>query len=304
MLIRTGAILALALAAATARAASPEQDYIAARDAAIARITAAVNAEQRGPTDGYGPAVGAAEKEARAALERRLRGVVGSVTIQGMPADGALNLDTLIEGDQGFGLLDGMLYSANYGGTQVIVTTEGLFRRWLAVHKDWWGKDSEMPQDGARAVRENAFYTQAIQTDAAVVRFAELAVRAPARAGFVFAMLAARTQSEVPAKADEIFVAAARDGRVFVARTQEFDAVGPIASCDAIRAELVKQSVAAAEDSRLNEAQRRETSDALSAKSEAEFLRCFAEAAPRQGTFAFAAAAKAAQALLDRVLPP
>ena len=49
-----------------------------------------------------------------------------------MSGAGKLNLDTLIEGDQGFGLLDGLVYGAGDAKTRVIVTTDGLLRRWLA----------------------------------------------------------------------------------------------------------------------------------------------------------------------------
>jgi hypothetical protein len=180
------------------------------------------------------------------------------------------------------------------------VTTESLLRHWLREHKDWWGKDfAPTPQESAGAVKENTFYTQAVQTDAAIIRFAELPIRKPANARFAFAMLAARSQSETPATADEIFVAVAQGGRVVIAYTKEFDPVGPIASCDAVRAELVKQSEAAAAEQGLDERARAKKADTLSARSEAEFLVCFAQRAPSQA--AFAGAVKAAQALADRL---
>lgn len=113
-------------------------------------------------------------------------------------------------------------------------------------------------------------------------------------------MLATRTQSEVPPKADEIFVAVAQGGRVFIAQTKKVSAVGPIASCDAIRGILVKKSFEAGEEPGLDDKERREKSEALRAKSEAEFLRCFVKLAPRRNDFV--AAAKAAQALIDRLL--
>ena len=157
--------------------------------------------------------------------------------------------DNVIEGDLGFGLLDGMVYGPVDGKTRVVVTTESMFQRWLNQHKDWWGKDfANIPQEPSAAVKEDTFYTQAVLTDSAVVRFAELPIHPPAGAAFAFAMLAARTQSEVPPKADEIFVAVAQGGRVFIAQTKEVSAVGPIASCDAIRGILVKKSFEAGEE--------------------------------------------------------
>jgi hypothetical protein len=295
------AILAVVIAASlvlpSARAATPEELYIAARDAAIAKIKAAVDAEKRGPMDNYGTNILAVEEHARAGLEQQMRAIVGAVAIKGKGMEeSALNLDTLIEGDLGFGLLDGMVYGPVDGKTRVVVTTESMFQRWLNQHKD----SANIPEEPSAAVKEDTFYTQAVLTDSAVVRFAELPIHPPAGAAFAFAMLAARTQSEVSPKADEIFVAVAQGGRVFIAQSKEVSAVGPIASCDAIRGILVKKSVEAGEEPGLDDKERREKSEALRAKSEAEFLRCFVKLAPRRNDFV--AAAKAAQALIDRHL--
>ena len=235
--MRAGAVLTVVLAAVrvlpSATAATPEEVYIAARDAAIAKIKTAAAAEKRGPMDNYGAQILAMDEQARTGLEQQMRAIVGPVAIQDMDDQGALNLDTLIEGDEGFGLLDGMVYGKVDAKTRVIVTTDKMFQLWLHQHKNWLGKDSaSLPQRPSAAVKEDAFYTQAVLTDSAIVRFAELPVRKPAGAAFAFAMLAARTQSDIPPKADEIFIAMAHGGRMFVADTKEFDAVGPIASCD------------------------------------------------------------------------
>ncbi|MGA8321372.1 MAG: hypothetical protein WB774_11275, partial [Xanthobacteraceae bacterium] len=234
-------------------------------------------------SNGDDSALLAAEEKARKGLEVQMRAILGPVAIKGLEGEGAINLDTLIEGDEDFGLLDGMVYGPIDAKTRVIVTTDGLLRRWLHQHKDWWGKDSpSLPQDPCAPVKVDALYTQAVQNDAAIMRFAVLPVRKPAGADFAFAMLAARSQSDVPAKADEIF-----------------DAVGPIASCDQTRDDLVKKSVAAAEEPGLSDAAREKKSQALSGKSDTEFLRCFAEKASQHN--AFAGAMTAAQALLDRL---
>ena len=104
------AAIAAVLALSSAQAASPEDTYIATRDAAIAKIAAAAKAEKRGPTDGYGAAILALDEQARAKLEREMLTIVGSVDIKGIDGKATLNLDTLIEGDEDFGLLDGMVY--------------------------------------------------------------------------------------------------------------------------------------------------------------------------------------------------
>lgn len=114
-------------------------------------------------------------------------------------------------------------------------------------------------------------------TDSAILRFADLPIRKPAGAGFAYAMLASRTQDDVPHKADEIFVAVAQGGKVFIAYTKEYGAIGPIAACDAIRSDLIKKSIAAAEEKGVYDKSRAEKSEELSGKSDSEFLRCFAD---------------------------
>jgi hypothetical protein len=289
--------------AAAAAATSTEQAYIAARNATIAKIKAASDAAPHGPTDSLDDKILALDKEARAALERQMRAIVGPVAIKGMHDQGALNVDTLIEGDEDFGLLDGMIYGGIDAKTRIIVTTDGLFQDWLAEHKDWWGKDSPpLPQEPSAAVRDSDFYTQAVLTDAAIVRFADIPIRQPANAAFSYATLAARTQSDLPSKADEIFVTAEQGGRVFVATTKDFRAVGPIPACDAIHRDLAGKAAAEANDAGADDKTAQAAQDkaeALSAEADAEFLRCFATKASQQA--GFAAATKAAQTLLDRL---
>jgi hypothetical protein len=280
--------------AAAAEATPAEDAYSAARDAAIATIKAASDATPH-PGDADLDRIDALDDKERAGLEAQMRAIIGPVAIKGMSADAKLNLDTLNDGFEGFGLLDGMVYGAPGAKTHVIVTTDALFRRWLRGHKDWNG-DSGLPQDPATAVKTDLFYTQAIQTDAAIVKFVELPVAKPADARFAFAMLAARTQSDAPKKADEVFVAISQGGRTFVAYTNEFTAVGPIPACDRLRGALAGQ---AADAAKANGPSAQDKADALSARSEAEFLSCFAQKATRQP--AFAAAVKAAQSLLGRL---
>ncbi len=271
-----------------AAATTPEDAYIAARDAAIAKVKAATDAEPKNPTGGDEDKVIALDNQELAGLEKQMRTIIGPLAIKGLDGKSAINLDTLNDGDEGFGLLDGMVYGGVDAKTRVIVTTDSLLRHWLQQHKSWAG--NELPQDPSAAVKDQDFYSQAVLTDAAIVRFADITIRKPPGAVFAYAMLAARTQSDIPAKANEIFIALAQGGHVFIANTTEFGAVGPIPACETIRNGLAKQAAAAADQKQ---------SDVLSAKSEAEFLRCFAEKARQQS--GFAAATKAAQARIDRL---
>ena len=279
-----------------ASAATPEDDYVAVRDVAIARIKAAVAADKHGPMDSTAQAIIDDDNRARAELEKKVRAIVGPVSIRGMAGEAHLNLDTLNDSFQGFGMLDGVVFSGVDARTRVIVTTDGLFKRWLI---NWWDdKDKPAPQlDGL--VRNDNFYTHAILTDAAVVRFADVPLKKPAGASFAYAMLAARTQDMVPDKANEIFVVMAQGGRIYLAYTREFGAVGPAAACEAIRKDYIKRSEAAANEEGLDDAARAKKSEELSGKSDSEFLRCFAEKAAQQK--GYAGAARAAQALLNRL---
>jgi len=292
--VQLAVVIVAAFVATSAAAATPEQAYIAARDAAIAKLKAAEDAEPKNPTGDDDDKVIALDNQELASLEKQMRAIVGSLAIQGLDGKSAINLDTLNDGDEGFGLLDGMVYGGVDAKTRVIVTTDGLFRHWLQQHKNW--ADTALPQEPSAAIKDQDFYTQAVLTDAAIVRYADLAIAAPPGTGFAYAMLAARTQSDLPTQADEIFVALSRGGRVFVANTKEFQAVGPIAACETIRNNLAKRAADAANS---DDAAAQDKANALSAQSETQFLKCFADKAPQQA--GFPAAAKAAQALLDRL---
>ena len=281
-LFAAGATLAVLLAAMilprVGAAATPEAAYFAARDAAIARIKAIRAAHLHGPTAPDDKRVFDEDERALVPLQAQMRALVGPVAIKGVTEDGKLSLDGLIEGDQGFGMLDGLAFGADAGKTSFTVTTKTIFGHWLREHKEWWGKGStDIPQEMGAALRADAFYTQALSTDSAVILYAELPVNKPAGADLVYATLAVRTQDQAPAAANEIFVALARGGRVYIANTTAFAAVGPIAACDAVR----KQE------------------GAPSNEADDEFLRCFKRSAAREKTFA--AATRAAQALVARL---
>ena len=272
----------------SASGASPEDAYIATRDTAIAKIKADEAAENQGPTgstaqqriDGRG------QSGARRASRQHVLAIVGPVVIKGMPRDGKINLDTLNEGDEGFGMLDGMVYGGLDDKTRVIVTTDGMFKRWLRTWSDELGSETQL----ADIAKNNNFYTHAILTDSAVVRFAELPIRKSAGASFAYAMLAARTQSDIPQKADEIFVLVAQGDKVFLAYSRviwrhRFDR--------RVRGDpegLRAKGRSSREPNRVwSDDARQKKSDEMSGKSDSEFLRCFSEKASQQTGYAAAA---------------
>src|SRR5258708_5422074 len=113
-------LVALMLLSGAAAAASFEETYFAARDAYIDKL------KPPGINVDVDEAVLKQEQLARADLEKQLRQIVGPVEIKGFAAPGKSNLDTLFKGDQGFGLLDGLVYSSTDDKTHVVVTTDAL----------------------------------------------------------------------------------------------------------------------------------------------------------------------------------
>lgn len=220
----------------------------------------------------------------------------------------------------GFGMLDGLRFDADTGRdgakigekradgsfvepkAHIIVTSESLFTRWLHEHKTWWDKGSKnVPQQIEPALKFEGLYTQAISTDAAVINFNELPVAKPASATVTYGFLAGRTQDSTPEAADEVFVAALADGKVYIAYG-EIEPTVQVPACTAIRTDYNRKADAAAE-----KLERKQISKAaydklgdLHQQGEDAFKRCFVQQAPQQP--AFAAATKQAQSLLETAI--
>jgi hypothetical protein len=305
------ATISNATAAPTTKAA--EDRYIAARDAAIEKISAIYDA---GNTD---DAARKAEEAATADLRAQMRAILNETAREGFgPAK--LHIDTLNRGDEGFGMLDGLRFDATLGNNgekagqdgadgkyvepkaHIIVTTQTLFERWLHAHKDWWGKEiKNVPQPIEAALKDESFYTQAVSSGSAVVNFNSLPIAKPAGAIFAYGMLAGRTQSDIPDAADTVFVSAIANGKVYVA----YGSIDPkvqVPACIAIRTSYNKKAEQAEDDLRFEKIDRK-TYDKLGnlrQKGEDEYKRCFTQNAPKQASFA--EATRQAQALLSAAL--
>ena len=288
-----GLIASLCLAATIATAAPPakeaENRYVAARDAAIEKISAIYD------TGNVDEAARKAEDAASADLAAQMRAILNEAAREGFgPA--RLHIDTFNKGDEGFGMLDGLRFDAvvDKNGEKagqdgadgkyvapkahIIVTTQTLFERWLRAHKDWWGKDiKNVPQQIGAALKDESFYTQAVSSGSAVVNFNSLPIAKPAGAAFVHGMLAGRTQSDIPDAADTVFVSAIANGKVYVA----YGSIDPkvqVPACVAARASYDKKAE----------------------QAEDEYKRCFTQNAPQQASFA--EATRQAQKLLSAAM--
>jgi len=279
MRILAAVLILLAVAQADAQAASAEQDYLAARDAYLAQF--------KGSAPGGDDPVTPAHDRALGDLAARLRAIIGPTQIAGFPAQGKINLESLAEGDLGFGLLDGLVFAAPDDKTQVVVTTRELLDAWLAGHRRWWDDKNDMPQGLEAALKSEAFYTQALSTDAYFYQFVDIPVARPAGATFAFATLVGRGQDVGREAPDEIVVTLLRGDRAYV-----------IVASAAVAAKTTPQCV---QDWRKAEKQadkaQGDKGEQLRDAGYAAYRRCFAAQAPRQGYFA--TVVKQVQALID-----
>ena len=303
------AVLVVGFANAGAAPLSAEDKYITTRDAAIKMLSPLYDA---GALD---DAATRAEAAAFADLLTQMSAILKEPARKGFgPAK--LNIETFYKGDEGFGTLDGLRFDAELGKggekaggngadgqyvepkAHIIVTTQSLFERWLLAHKDWWDKGARnVPQRIGSALKDESFYTQAISSGSAVINFNLLPMAKPATATFAYGILAGRTQSEVPDAADEVFVSALADGKVYVA----YGSIDPevkIPECIAIRTDYNKRAETAEDDLRFNKIDRKayDKLGNLRQQGEDAFKRCFTQRAPQQSSFA--AATQQAQALL------
>jgi len=290
------ALIALALFAGGAGAASPEDDYVATRDKDIARIQRLVAAK----TDDK--KVDAEQTQMLADLQKRLDGMVGPFAVAGYPAAGKFTLETLSDGDIGFGQLDGMVHSAGDDGPQVIVTTRGLVDRWLRARTAETDASLRLPADLEAALRDDGFYTFAVSEDAAFGKTAELTIAKPAGADLVVAALGGFAQDIGPNPRQEIVVTLQKGGRVYIANQVAKTAIGKIDACEAIWTAATKTSEdlwkvyekAGSKDERLLDARSKAEDDGDKA-----YRACLVAKTPQQ-TY-FPALIAEAQALADRL---
>jgi len=265
------AVLLLAvIGAAHAQQRTAEDRYLADRDRAIGQV--GDGAVDEAKTE--------AEAKARAALERQMRSIVGPVAPAGF-GDGALNLSTLFKGDQGFGTLDGLVFRTDERKREMIVTTRTLLTRWLAGHKAWWPEEA-MPAEPGAAFRTEAFWNQAIDTDAHITPFATLPLDAPGATAH--AVVGGRSQDQTPNEANEVFVAAVKGERAFIAFAA-FEPALAVKSCTAER-EAAEQKVKALGEGARPSGKAAEALDkrieSMREKAEQDFIRCFGERAPKE----------------------
>jgi hypothetical protein len=215
----------LLLVAGLAVAATPEEEYVKARDGAIARIG------QLEARKGPDTEIRQEEESALAGLEKRLREIVGDLAARGYPAEGRITLETFSEDGLCFGLLDGLRFSRAGGTSEVVVTTDGLLERWLA-RAGFWRESRKAPPSPNEALRAIPFYTEAVGHDAHFARSANIPIAAPEGVTLAVAYLGGWAQDVGPGPGQTIVVALRKAGRVYIAQ-EDSKHVKKIPACEA-----------------------------------------------------------------------
>lgn len=288
------ALFTLALAPTGAFAAASEDAYLAARDAAIARIKKL--AAKKDAED----VIGKEQEKALADLQNRLQAIVGDLDVTGYPARGKIAIESLSDDEIGFSVLDALRFSQSDDGPEAVVTTDALLAKWLSDRAQWWKKSGTPLPEVEDALKTDDFYTEALGPDAAFSKNADIPIRKPEGASFAAALLGGWAQDIGPNPAQEIIVALRKDGKVYIA-SETTTRAGKIPACDAIWTEAAgkaeklaqKYSEGGAKDEKLIE-----ESMALQEKGDADYRACFAERAPKEPFFP--ELLKEAQAIADR----
>lgn len=206
----TVALLSLAVSG-SARAASPEDDYLAARRSHLAEIGAAERVNRPETELLKLDAAGVAD------LAGRMSAVVGTSAFPAVPPTPVYRPETLLGGQLESGTVDGLRYASETGERAYLVTTEKIVLTWAgAAAADSPALARAMRSGLGGLFAEDEFLTHAIGVDAAFEGQVDLPVRAGpgvvvrARAG-VFA------QDTAFAPPTSLVVALVENGRVTIA---------------------------------------------------------------------------------------
>ncbi|UCI34373.1 hypothetical protein [Mesorhizobium sp. B4-1-4] len=283
-----------ALASTAAFAASPEDDYIAARDKAIAAITELNNSNAPVET------LDAADAKARADLEGRLSALLGPLTVKDFPTNGTINLESLSDSDVGYGMLDGLRYTQGDDGPSLVATTRGLLDRWLQARAAETDEGLKLPTGVDEALKLDAFYTQAINSDAAFMGTLDFPLKKPEGADIAMARLGGWTQDVGPIHEQQVVVTLVKGNSVMIASAPATPPVPRIAACEALwtSADEAAQKLAA-QASETKDEKLYDTANAAWEKGDGDYRKCMGDKLPSDP--AFPALLTQAQTLADHM---
>jgi hypothetical protein len=292
-------LAAVLIAASAARAASPEEGYLAARDKALAAMKKLETAQASDAK------MQATETAAFADLLKRLVPIVGPVSVKGFPHPPRVNLETLGDGP-GNNMLDGLSFEADPDkpdGARLVVTTKPLFVAWAkASAADAADTADRLPEAAEEAMRSDNFYTGAIGSDAGFSRGLEIEVEKPAGADFAFAALGRWAQDVGPSPLDRIVAGVIKGGRIFVADVDAAAKAPELPACKAVwdAANAKADKLVAADKKGGNKDQKLvDESEKIQEKGNQDWLDCEGQAVKAGATYP--ALKKEAQDLLARM---
>lgn len=138
-------------------AASPEGDYMVARDRAIAASIAAHKAGK-----GADEAVVARDEAALKDLGKRMFSLVAPVKVKGLGSP-AYTLQMFIFGDdEPVRQLDGIAVHDKDNSTRVVITPEAVLQKWIATRAGDKGAPAALRQGIAEAAATDYFYNHAV----------------------------------------------------------------------------------------------------------------------------------------------
>ncbi|ESX59746.1 hypothetical protein X760_16130 [Mesorhizobium sp. LSHC422A00] len=285
-----------ALVSSVAFAASPEDDYVAARDKAMADIAALNSANAAIET------IDAENEKALADLQQRLAGIIGPLAVKDFPPTGTINIESLSDSDIGYGMLDGLRYTKDDDGPSLVATTRGLLERWLQSRTAETDESFKLPAGIDEALKLDAFYTQAINSDAAFEGTLDFPLKKPEGADIAFARLGGWTQDVGPIYEQEVIVTLVKGNSVRSIAAPAAPAVPKIAACDAVwaAADAAAQKFQEAyQASDLKDEKAFESSNAAWDKGDSDYRACMAQRLPADP--AFPALLAQAQALANQI---
>jgi uncharacterized protein (TIGR03067 family) len=160
------------------------------------------------------------EKPALASLERKLRSILGPVNVVGFLQAGRINFEGICRGCEG---LDAMLYRSADWKRRLIVTTPALMSTWL----DRRGLSIDS------ALRAPSTFMDVFESNAAVIRYASIAVPDSQRRGVVSAMLVREAQDVGRWPPEYVLVSVLRQNRIFIMLAPTVVKIDTLPACGA-----------------------------------------------------------------------
>src|SRR6266478_5969332 len=262
-------------------AASLEEKYFETRDNFIRQFSTPSSPE----ANSY--------EKTHSKLEKQLELIIGPVDVAHFPKRGKINLETLEQGDGGFGQVDGLRFDSKHG--LLFVTTAGLLNAYLQQHK-------ELPTELGKLAKAEEFYSLVFYWNEAVTHFAEVPVRTTNDKSFAYAFLGLWAQEIGPFPPKNLFVFFANGDRVFVVSTEVQSNIDQIAECKDVWDGFKKKSDAASAAYQASELKDQKASDDMVRYEEEGFTaycRCFEQRAKMESFFN--QLTKQAQTLVDNL---